>query len=65
MHTSDRYKAYRTIVEASSNPAFVYPVGDARVQTLEQELRMGDTSYSHKRIAGYVVYRPSRSVMVV
>ena len=64
IHTSDRYKAYLAIVEASSNPAFVYPAGDGRVQALEQKLRMGKISYSHKQIAGYVVCRPSRSVTV-
>ena len=64
IHNADRYKAYRAIVEASSNPAFVYPVGDVRVQTLEQELRMGKISYSREQVAGYVVYRPSKSVTV-
>jgi hypothetical protein len=64
IHNPDRYQAYRTIVEAASNPAFVYPVGDTRVQTLEQELRAGRISYSRTQIAGYVVYWPSRSVAV-
>jgi len=64
IHNPDRYKAYRAIVEAASDPAFVYPVGDARVQTLEQELSTERISYSRKQIAGYVVYRPSRSVTV-
>jgi len=64
IHNPDRYNAYRTIVEAASNPAFVYPVGDTRVQTLEQELRVGRISYSRTQIAGYVVYRPSRSIVV-
>jgi hypothetical protein len=64
IHNPDRYKPYRAIVEAASNPAFVYPVGDTRAQTLEQELSIERISYSRKQMAGYVVYRLSRSVTV-
>ena len=64
LHGYDRYKAYRAMVKAAKNPAFVYPVGDTRIQTLEQELKKGRISFSRERIAGYVVYQPARSVTV-
>jgi len=59
VHGWDRYIAYRAMVEASNNPAFVYPLGDARNQTLEQELKAERISYMRTQVDGYAVYKPS------
>jgi hypothetical protein len=58
IHGFDRYAPYRAMVEASDNPAYVYPDGFLQIQDLEKALKETGTPYIHASIDHYEIYQP-------
>ncbi len=61
-HGSDRYKPYRKMVDADSNPGFVYPENSGRIPELEHVLASTHTAYQKFIFHGYVIYKPAHRI---
>jgi hypothetical protein len=60
---SNRYPAYLADVEQAKDPAFVYPVGDDRIEVAEDSLKRQGKSYVVREVAGYSAIVPKGSAL--
>jgi hypothetical protein len=60
---TNRYALYQTIVGKAPNPAYVYPLKDTHIATLEQIAKEQHIAYKRTVIENVVVYQLARPLM--
>ena len=61
-HGFDRYKPYRRLVDADSNPGFVYPENFGLIPEFEHALASTHTAYQKFIFEGYVIYKTAHRI---
>lgn len=61
---SDRYKPYRSQVQAAAHPFYVFPLASEQAQKFPDFLRSRGIEYRSWRFNGYVAYLPAQPVGV-